>query len=408
MKRYFSVFMALLCLFTCISTIALADDDDLQTETPPEPIDIVWTQIQQNSNQYDTQTALNIQYDNESSWIYLTGTPQGAARYWLKNQEALIQQFPGMGGEVVFRIDYKFDDSHWHSEKTQESGVESECATLSYTLQPSDDNQFAIPFCNLAQYTPEQDANEMFMNIAQKQSDGKYSIDFTQHTLSIKISVIFRFAYNNTIREIEDGQSITSIYSNGNTDVIAELQAPEIQDSFYGFQEKALLFQLTPAPITYSLAAAGHDIQLELQYSIDDETQSDIISLPYQWDEYNYMVYLTQLTVETDGEPLQISCRWKDNTTQKYSDWTFVWPNLIATLQDVAGIDTSVIPHFNASCRLCNICKMPGGLCAWIWTGCGLCLAIAITSIIMLFITKYRNTSKEKETCTNKNSKTHK
>lgn len=390
MKKFICLLMVMLLTMT-IPTMALASEED---DTASSPAWQMWDAICQDSNEnYHSQLALNITYDEPTGRIILSGQPSPMVQQYLNNVQKYKDAYPSVTCSVKMVVDFQFDDQPWYSEYLNESMQVSEIFKHEYTLSESESDGFVFAICNVQNYRTELDINNVLDSIIEYRNEVPY-IDFTKHTLRAKVKVVFIFDSPETFLEAEDTNDVISVYHNQKLDVEITMPDVNVNRAVYNTYDKKVLITLQPSAEIDSLLLTQHQIELHVQYGIGDDW-SDAYIIPAKYQTSAYSIDVPAISY-TDDEPVILKLSWHDTTTNQSSEDV----GAIAELKHTSGFDTDeeVLHISDNLCPLCKKCNTPANICMWIWVSAGIALVISVISFtvfIIISIRKKQNTNKE-------------
>ena len=388
MKKFICLLMVMLLILT-VPTIAFATTDEETTDAW-----LLWKQLSADANKnFHSQLALNISYEEDTGRIILSGQTGALAQQYLTNLEHYQQQYPNVQHSVRLVVDFQFDDNPWYSEYLIESEEYSSIFSDEYILTTSNSENFAFVLCEVQNYTPSSDINNVLANIIEYQ-DNIPTVDFSEHTLRVKVKLEFRLICPETALIMSDANEAVSVYHNKQTDVEIPLTDVNVKQAIYNTKDNKLLITLESSAEINSLLLAQHNLHLQVYYGTKDDW-SVLSDIPLQYEADSYIMDTPTLQ-HSDEQPLQLKLCWNDKTANQVSGDTYFHPELKHT----PGFETDeeVIHISDNLCPLCKKCKTTANVCLWIWISAGVALAISVISFtvfIIISIRKKQNTNKE-------------
>lgn len=327
---------------------------------------------------------------------YITATyyPSSIIQYFLTNAPELSQKL-----QLIIEYDIKFDDSDWlitGQENVEIYGQFGEIFTNAVAYDGIPTNPITTKLLNLSDYNEELDlgAFEDCISI----ENGKAYIDLTKHTLEVMQRFIIRcgdypyhtdFSLPAALREFDE------------TTEIPPLPKPQIANLTAGVENRQITFRLLGDATVTGLQNANHQCHLEIRYKINDKKWSSyqkcvINPATFTIIDEPALATATPKSVEVKGDTVTVEARYYDATTDTYSDITVLSVPVHPVGDNHASIDMpgAHITTPNVTCGLCKRCSRPLNLCVWCLVGTIVCIAIAITSILIALLFKHKSPQK--------------
>lgn len=384
MKKICSFLLVLLTLCGMLSTVAFADFDS--------DLGMVQADLQQAAGEFGTaQTAPNITYENNV--LKLEIDPAPAVKAWMDLVPTWKSKIPNADFFVYYRIDFKFNDGQWFSEAYEQSLPDYDSNDKNDIRNPINAGPFitqmevqsaqpiVIEFANLNNDYDTQDVWEDITNVIESNGTNGQSIDFTKHTLYVKVTPVFRFSTEEGESNWAHANVLECAFHNGKMEIQNELSAPNVSQAVFNLADQTMVIYLDFDAHIESLLKTGQHVNANVIFYINDKTVEFTTEITdtrqilafaahdFPEDitaEDNFIVGITYRIAET-GESTPEN-RFVPNVEWEHNE------DLLP--DDVVMNDER--------CAICKKCSNPANICIYMWISWGVSLVGIITAVIIL------------------------
>lgn len=378
MKKFLSLFMIVILLLgtTCI---AQADTTDIK-----EISSIITQDITTKVGEYGTTQAIP-EVKCEDNRIILVAAPAPAMKAWYECIPTWQAKFPGTSYSARYDVDIKFDDGEWYSiEQSQNPNISAWPFNLSFDI-PSSEIQ-TLELVNLARCNPDDIAWDALSNVITTDENGNYTIDFSAHTLYIKLVPTFNLETQESAWTTSHSQVLECSFHDGKVELETELAQPQVKSAIFNIPEETLALYMDYDAMLDSLFKLGYTVQADVVMYVNNEEAAHKNIQITQNQQTLYISSKDYPNEITDEDAYRVHVKYIiQETNQESPESIFVPelqreknPTLRPGNQDGVAIQDD-------RCALCKSCPVqPLNICLFVWGAWGVALVGIITSVIIL------------------------
>lgn len=314
------------------------------------------------------------------------------------------------------RVDFKWDDDEWFGSKESIDSFSGTFANTAFQYDTPITKPVTMILFDLRTYHPLLDTEDVFKDIIYEK-DGKWAIDFSKHTLSIRFDAGFE-ANNHTIFFTSDPSTLQVIPADKLPDEIAP---PTVGAAHYNHSLNTVYWQLLASDEMRARTENGEKFHTIVRYQYkyeNDRVNGWSEPMVMQVREHEMLsAHLNPYTSKDEPLIFMFQVAYVNSETGQQSEWTELALGItydnpptydvlpqIPVGPNAPAEDNRPIPGTNVGeyvkyykCSVCQSCPtQPFGMCLWLFVGACVALTSTIlcTTLIIVDVVKKRKLNK--------------